>query len=82
MRIANASAHVQPPERRQQLVPVDHGAKIRIHFFALRMERSRLYSPHFLYWQSVVEDHMAGIKPKLLYKDNSFEGWDSGYSDG
>ncbi len=81
MRLTNVAAHVIQPERRKGLVPVNHGAKIRLHFFSIRMERSRLYSPHFLYWQAVVEDHMASVKPKLLFKDNSFE-WDSGYSDG
>ena len=31
-----------------QLVPMDHGAKIRIRFFALRMERSRSVAISFL----------------------------------
>ena len=42
--------------RRSNLVPVNHGAKIRIHFFSLRLERSALYNPHFcIYWQPIGE---------------------------
>jgi hypothetical protein len=68
--------------RRKYLVPVNHGAKIRIHFFSLRMERSGLYHyPHFQYWQQIVDDHMSTTKTKLLFKDNSFD-CDSGFSDG
>ena len=62
---------------------VNHGAKIRIHFFSLRLERSALYNPHFcIYWQPIVDDHMSKrSKTKLMLKENSFE-WDSGFSDG
>jgi len=69
--------------RKTNLVPVNHGAKIRIHFFSLRLERSALYNPHFcIYWQPIVDNHMAKIsKQKLMLKENSFE-WDSGFSDG
>ena len=42
--------------RKSNLVPVNHGAKIRIHFFSLRLERSALYNPHFcIYWQPIGE---------------------------
>merc|ERR1712037_290108 len=68
-----------------QLVPMDHGAKIRIRFFALRMERSSMYNPQFcVHWQPIVEDHMAKttkMSKKIILKENNFE-WDSGYSDG
>ena len=64
-------------------LPVNHGAKIRIHFFSLRQERSALYNPHFcIFWQPIVDDHMAKkSKRTLILKENSFE-WDSGFSDG
>ena len=62
--------------------PIDHGAKIRIRFFALRMERSNFYSPYFcVYWQPFVEDHMKAKGSKIIHKENSFD-WDSGFSDG
>jgi len=68
-----------------KLVPMDHGAKIRIRFFALRMERSSMHNPQFcVHWQPIVEDHMAKttkLSKKIILKENSFE-WDSGYSDG
>jgi len=68
-----------------QLAPVDHGSKIRIRFFALRMERSSLYNPQFcVHWQPIVEDYMSKttkLGKKIIHKENSFE-WDSGYSDG
>ena len=64
------------------LAPINHGAKIRIQFFSLRLERSSLYNPAFCcHWQPYVEDHMTKKTKKIIVKENSFE-WDSGFSDG
>ena len=65
------------------LAPQDHGAKLRIQFFVLRKERSSLYNPHFcIFWQPIVEDHMAKKRTKkIIVKEQSLD-WDSGFSDG
>jgi len=65
------------------LAPVDHGAKIRIQFFTLRLERSGLYNPQSVFeWQPIVDEHMKD-KPtknaKIMFKEQD---WDSGFSDG
>lgn len=58
--------------------PLDHGSKIRIQFFSLRMERSSLFNPHFcVYWQPIVDQEMAKKPKKIIVKENSF---DSGFS--
>ena len=79
MSILLAKSHLQ---QKICLVPVNHGAKIRIQFFSLRLERSSLYNPVLCgQWQPYVEYHMTKKAKKIIVKENSFE-WDSGFSDG
>ena len=63
--------------RKSNLVPVNHGAKIRIHFFSLRLERSALYNPHFcIYWQPIGEiiSLLGTLSPHFRIKRFMFDG--------